>query len=82
MLLSRYSDINYVMSLEFEDGVKLINKAEEKDTEYKIFLRWVPYQEVINFEDFKKEIFSYVKKESKEEILNKVKGILDMKVGE
>ncbi|MDF2948160.1 MAG: hypothetical protein K0R07_170 [Sedimentibacter sp.] len=70
------------MLRDFEDGIKLIDKAEEKTTESKMFLRWIPYQETISFNDFKNGLYSSVKKESKEKILNKVKGILDMKVGE
>lgn len=70
------------MSKNFEDGIDLINKASDKSLEDKMFLRWIPYQESISFYDFKNGLLSSMKKESKDEILHKVKKILELKVGE
>jgi hypothetical protein len=82
LLLSRYGYISSVMAMDFEDGIELINKAGEKSLEDKMFLRWIPYQESIGFFDFKNGLLSSSKKESKDEILDKVKKILELKVGE
>ena len=38
MLLSRYSDINFVLNLDYELGIKLINKALEKQQEDRMWL--------------------------------------------
>jgi len=68
--------------MDYEDGIDLIDKANEKVLEYKLFLRWIPYQDNISFDDFKNRLISSTKKENKEEILDKVRKILEMKVGE
>lgn len=70
------------MAMNFGDGIELINKASEKNLEDKLFLRWIPYQESISFVDFKNGLLSSIKRESKNVILDRVKKILEMKVGE
>jgi len=75
------------MSLDFEDGIEQINKAEEKSNEDKLFLRWViGYQVNLSFNDFKGKIkentnVSNNKNECKEEILANVRNIFKKKVG-
>ena len=41
MLLHRYSNIDYVMSLEFTHGLELMAKAREKERDERIFQQWV-----------------------------------------
>lgn len=74
--------------MDFEDGIDLINKAGEKSVEDKLFLRWLPYQMNVSFDDFKNELMSNLnavvkgKDETKEEILANVKKIFGKKAGE
>lgn len=56
LLLSRYHSIDYVMQLDYETGMELINKCQEQKIEEQIFQRWIPYQGQISFEEFKKEL--------------------------
>lgn len=41
MLLKRYSNIDYVMNLDFQDGIDLINKATEKVDEERHWDVWL-----------------------------------------
>ncbi len=41
MLLHRYHNIDYVMSLDIEAGLRLVLKAREKEREERIFQQWV-----------------------------------------
>lgn len=81
MLLSNYSDIDYVFSLDFEDFEKLVlklieSKIEEKKEEYekdiedKLYFRWVyemPYlEQKISFQKYKELAFEKPKKKPKE----------------
>lgn len=77
------------MSLDFEDGIEQINKAEEKSNEDKLFLRWaIRYEVNFSFNDFKNKIKENTnvsindKGECKEEILANVRSIFKKKVGE
>lgn len=84
MLLSRYSDINYVLELDYLEGLKLIEATAIEKNEEKIFLMWVMSHSDKSLNDFKESIgYSIDKKRNKEkltkdEIFNKVKGIIDM----
>lgn len=58
-LLSRYQNINYIMSFDYEYGVAFINKAYDKLLEERLFQQWIaelPYmQKKSSFEEYKKE---------------------------
>ena len=41
MLLHRYHNIDYVLSLDIETGLQLILKAREKERDERIFQQWV-----------------------------------------
>lgn len=41
LLLKRYSNIDYVMKMDAEDGLKLIIKAIENDVKDKLYLQWL-----------------------------------------
>lgn len=71
----------------FEDGIELLSKGAEKEQEKILIQRWIAnyerpaYEEGISYEEFIKKINIKTsgdvgKKESKEEILNKVIKIL------
>lgn len=58
-ILNRYHDVNYVMDLSFFDGIKLIQKFNEKITEQKIWEMWniehvwMDEDNYVSFEDYK-----------------------------
>lgn len=62
MLLHRYSNIEFVLNLDFEVGSDLIRKACEETRNDKIFLQWaiqLPYmdkQSFVTFSDYKARI--------------------------
>ena len=62
LLLHRYSNIDYIMGLEVNEGVLLINKAMEKRREEKHFRMWVaqlPFMDrksYISFEDYQAQV--------------------------
>lgn len=62
-LLSRYSNIEYIMNMDFSDGIKLISKANIKIIEDRLFQRWnmehifMSENDFISFEDYKNKIF-------------------------
>lgn len=75
--------------MEFEDGINQIKKAQEKDLDDKLYLRWVTgYQVSCSYDDFKKNLIMNLnsrddsKNESKDEILANVRKIFMKKVGE
>ena len=41
LLLKRYSNIDYVMEMNAEDGLKLIIKAIENEAKDKLYLQWL-----------------------------------------
>jgi hypothetical protein len=80
LLLTRYSDIRYILEMDFEDGVEIINKAIEKSAEQRDWEIWVslyPHfdkKSFISFEKFSKGFRSAKKpmgRASKEEIICK-----------
>lgn len=88
MLFSRYAGaVEYVLNLDFEFGIELINKAMEKKNEEDIFLRWVigGYEKEIDLSEFKRELrveptsTKPVKEKSEREIYEEVKNILRMR---
>lgn len=40
---SRYSDVNYVLSLPYECGMAVIKKGREKEEERRLFDQWVQF---------------------------------------
>lgn len=64
MLLSRYSNIDYILNLGFNEGYKVIRKAYQKALEDKAWERWlVDYAKMnkenfISFEEYKESLFT------------------------
>lgn len=63
MLLHRYGNIDYVMSLEFENGLEIVTKAMEKERDERIFQQWVVQlpamamtDKVMSFEDYRDRV--------------------------
>lgn len=63
LLLHRYHDINYVMSLDLETALRLIIKAKEEERDERIFRQWVAQLplmamsgEPISFEDYRDRV--------------------------
>lgn len=89
LLLRRYSDINYILSMEFDEGIKFILKAFEKELEERLWDRWlVDYRHMDekNFIDFEKYKNMNLKSSNtkkieqinKKDIEQKVKEIIDL----
>lgn len=66
-LLSRYSNIDYVMSLSFVNGINLIEKCNISIAEDRLFQQWnmehifMEEDNFINFEDYKNKAFNSTK---------------------
>ena len=63
LLLHRYHDIDYVMSLDLETALRLIFKAKEEERDERIFRQWVAQLplmamsgEPISFEDYRDRV--------------------------
>lgn len=92
LLLKRYSNIDYILNLQFEEGYELISKAYEKDAEEKLWQQWlVDYrlmdqETFISFEEYKSKSRgssnSIDEKLTKEQIEDKVKGIIELTLEE
>lgn len=71
LLLSRYSNIDYILKLHFLEGYEIILKAYDKEIEDRIWDRWLIYYKnmtednFINFEDYKSKLI--IKNQSVEE---------------
>ncbi|RED54798.1 hypothetical protein [Cohnella lupini] len=90
LLLNRYSQIEYVLSADFEVGVGLINKAMEKADEKRKWEMWLAQypqmtkESYISFEDFHNRSSRKTSTEpqkSKTEILDDVSTIMQMMKG-
>lgn len=82
LLLFRYSNINYILNLEINEGIELINKAIEKRQEEKYFTMWstqLPFmneENYISFEDYCDKLTGKnIVTKSKEEILKEAEEI-------
>ncbi len=94
LLLKRYSNIDYILNLQFEEGYELISKAYEKDAEEKLWQQWlVDYrlmdqETFISFEEYKSKgrtssaNIGDSEKLTKEQIEDKVKGIIELTLEE
>ncbi|WP_346877550.1 hypothetical protein [Clostridium sp. UBA5712] len=94
LLLKRYSNIDYILNLKFEEGYELISKAYEKDAEEKLWQQWlVDYrlmdqETFISFEEYKSKSrgsssnTGESEKLTKEQIEDKVKGIIELTLEE
>lgn len=92
LLLKRYSSIDYILNLQFEEGYELISKAYEKDAEEKLWQQWlVDYrlmdqETFISFEEYKSKSrgssANTGEKLTKEQIEDKVKGIIELTLEE
>jgi len=87
LLLSRYSNIEYILNLNFIDGLVFIRKAYEKQHEEKLYEQWlVDYRNMtketfISFSDYKERAIkknTVSEKLTKEQIENKVKNIIEL----
>lgn len=84
--MKRYSNIDFLMEMDWSIAFLLIKKANEMDIEDKLFLRWLngnefSYQHNISFDEFKNQtLSSSAEEESVNETMQKVKNILDMEV--
>lgn len=72
------------MLTEFEIGMEIIRTAQKEKSEELLFNRWaVAYQKVMSYEEFKQQLgvgqenSQQTKKQTADEILSEVRGILD-----
>lgn len=78
-ILSRYTDVDYVMNLDCDIGVDLILKGIEKNEEEKLYQKWLSdtarYE--MSFYEYKKKSMIYRKstEEEKQEILKRFGGV-------
>lgn len=87
LLLFRYSNIDYILNLNYIDGFIFIRKAYEKQSEEKLWQQWlVDYRTMtkdtfISFSDYKEKAFKKnIKTENitKKQIEDKVKNIIEL----
>lgn len=82
-LLSRYYNIDYIMSFDYEYGIEFIHQAYDKNLEERLFQQWLtelPHMKKrVSFEEYKKERLrpriKIEKRFSKEEWLSKAQEI-------
>ena len=80
LLLSRYSDINFILDLSVDDGVRLINKAFEERNNERMYQRWIMgYDKELTFADFKNKLTVQKIDETltEDEIMEDVEAILN-----
>lgn len=64
LLLSRYSNLDYILNLGFYEGYEIILKAYSKESENRAWERWlVDYRNMtkdnfISFEEYKEKLFA------------------------
>ena len=64
LLLSRYSNLDYILNLGFNEGYRIIVKAYEKELDDKAWDRWlVDYNKMtkesfISFEEYRESLFT------------------------
>lgn len=86
-MLRRYSNVDYMLNLNYKDGLEFIFKAYEKELEDRLWDRWlVDYRwmnesNFVSFEDYKNKNSSSLNKVeniSKEAIEEKVREIINL----
>lgn len=78
LLLKRYGNIEYIMSMEIEEAIDLIEYAIKQEAEDKLFQRWVhEMQFQMSFNEFKEKLKPVIVKDETE-IIAEVKDILAM----
>lgn len=87
LLLSRYSDIDFIMNLDMESGFRLITKAFEEQSNDRLYQRWIyNYEKEMSFDEFKNELEKAVENKvdrkidstkTEKEILEEVEAILN-----
>lgn len=84
MLCKRYGGaIDVIMQLDYEFGIDLILQAKKETAEEMLYQRWLlGYEKVMSLDEFKNKVLELSvqnpkKNETTDEILDKVKGILD-----
>lgn len=95
LLLSRYSNVEYILNLYFEEGLELIKKAFEREVEKRTWDRWlVDYQRMtkddfVPFDEYLSKVMTYQSQPiiqiSAEDLLTKAEQILEkvsQKIGE
>ena len=92
LLLRKYSDIDYILNLNYDEGYEFISKAYEKESEEKLWdiwlinYRYMSKENFESFEDYKKRLklsninydTDYSEKLSINQIEEKVKSIIEM----
>lgn len=93
LLLRRYSNIDYILNKNYDDGFELMKIAHEKDIEDKLWQQWLtkyPYmteEDFVSFEEFKNyfikdEEETKVENLNKEQIFDKVEDIINLTLKE
>lgn len=84
MLCRRYGGaIDAIMQLDYEFGFELILQAKKEMAEEMLYQRWLlGYEKVMSLDEFKDKVLklsvkNHKKNETTDEILDKVKGILN-----
>lgn len=86
LLLRKYSNIDYILGMDYSDGFKFIRKAFEKERDEHLWQQWlVDYKRMnkdnfISFAEYRENATKVNEEEniSKKEIEEKVKRIIDM----
>ncbi|MBU5485960.1 hypothetical protein KQI86_16690 [Clostridium sp. MSJ-11] len=80
--MKRYSNIEYILNMDIEEGIELIKTAFKNDTKDKLYQMYIvksifmSKDNYISFDDYFKQCTAVIKIESKEEVYNKVNSIL------
>jgi hypothetical protein len=80
-LLTHYAQIDFFMDMDMDDLGRQIDIATERSRDDKIWERWLPYQDQISFDEFKKQVVNSLrsKKDDRkaEDILLHVKKLMN-----
>lgn len=69
------------MSMDYQQAIKLIKKAYQKNADDKLFIRWIiNHESRISFNDFKDLLLNKIEKDNKtsEEILDEVAELMKL----
>lgn len=80
-MLTHYAQIDFFMDMDMDDLGRQIDIATERSRDDKIWERWLPYQDQISFDEFKKQVVNSLrsKKDDRkaEDILLHVKKLMN-----